>query len=101
MQDDLELIRLKRRFERHLDDYRQHMIDHVKREDQILHEQENTAKAIANLAEIVKQNAEATRGLVDVWNAANTIRRAVIWCTGFSGAVVFVAWVTDLIKIGG
>lgn len=99
--DDLELIRLRRRFEKHLDDYRAHTSEYLLREEKLLHEQETTSRNIKELSELIKIQADATHGMVEVWNAANTIRRSIVWVTGFSGAIVFIAWFTDVIKIGG
>jgi len=99
--DDLELIRLKRRFEKHLDAYRMHELEHAHREEQLLKEQENTARNIAKLYDTCKFQADSTEGLVELWNTANTIRKFVMWVMGFSGVGVFLAWALNYIKIGG
>lgn len=96
---DEALIRLKRRFETHLDDYRMHLLDYAHEREQIFKEQENTARNLASLHEICKVQAEATKGLVELWTAANTIRKFVVWSMGFSGAAVFFAWAFDVVKI--
>lgn len=93
MPEDEEFIKLQRRLDRHLDEYRLHILEHEKKEEKILQNHEATAKNIADLTEAVKP-------LVDALRAANTLQRFIKWVTGFSGVAVLIAWWNDLIKIG-
>ena len=93
MPEDEELIALKRRLDRHLDEYRLHILEHEKREQNLLLAQEVNAKNVAELT-------AATKGLVDAWNAANFLQGFIKWLSGFSIVGALVAWWADLIKIG-
>ena len=87
------LAQLNEQFETLMNDYNARCADYAKREIALMSAQESNTKNIAELT-------EATKGLVDAWNAANTLQRVVKWFTGFTGIGVFIAWWGDLIKIG-
>ena len=93
MPEDEELVRLRRRLDRHLDEYRLHILEEERREERLQAALESNTKSIGELA-------LATKGLVDVWNTASGLQRFVKWVTGFSGIALFVAWYNDLFKIG-
>lgn len=101
MAKDIEDVVLRRRFEQHLDVYRLHEVDHARREEQILKEQENTARNISELTNAIIMQSEATKPIIRFWDAWDIMRKMIVWLSGFSGLGVFIAWAFDLIKIGG
>ena len=86
-------IRLKRRFENHLEEWHNHKIEHAHAQEQLIKYQEITSKNIDTLY-------QSTKEIVSLWNALNTIQKAAIWASGFSGLVVFFGWLAGVIKIG-
>ena len=118
--DDLELIRLKRRFEKHLDVYRLHELEHAHSSEQLIREQENTARNITALFDICKvqsetvalqitaQNerihaeAQKAKPVIDTYNGLNSFKKSIMWLAGLVGATgILMAFFTDYIKIGG
>jgi hypothetical protein len=95
MLDDEEVIRLRRRFDKHLDDYRSHIMDYEHREMQNLLNQERTSVNIANLTKALELQIEATKGPVSVWNFMEFLQKSVLWVSGFSGVVAAIAWYND------
>lgn len=95
MPEDEEFIALQRRLDRHLDEYRLHILEHEKREEKVLLAQEANTKSIAELTAAVKP-------LVDAMTAAIVLQKFIKWATGFSGVVVFIAWWNGLFSsLGG
>ena len=80
-----ELARLNRRFEDHLDDYREHVSDDLvkhARQDE-MHEQ--NMEAISALT-------KSTQGVVDGWVFANNVQRFIKWLSGFAVFAGLISW---------
>jgi len=86
--EDRTLHQLNEHFDSHLADYRSRCADYERREVALMSAQEANTKSIAELA-------DATKGLVEAWNAANALQRLVKWTAGFAGAGAILVWVTD------
>ena len=91
--DKLSLHQLNVQFEALMTDYNAKCADYQRREVALMSAQEANTKNIAELT-------EATKGLVDAWNAANTLQRMVRWVAGFAGGAAILAWVFEFIKGG-
>lgn len=93
-----EIIKLRARFETHLDDYRAHVLEEERRYLQDMQRQEAMANNINNLMKSLEFQAEATKGLVEAWNAASFLQRFVKWASGFAFIGVLIAWYNDIFK---
>lgn len=91
-----EIIKLRTRLEAHMQDYRDHVLEEERRYLQDMQRQEATAANIAQLMKALELQAEATKGLVDAWNAAAFLQKFVKWLSGFAAIGVFIAWYNDL-----
>ena len=94
MPEDEQYIKLQRRLDDHLDEYRIHILEHDKRESNLLLALETNTKQIHDLTAAVKP-------LVDAVTAAVIAQKFIKWVTGFSGIAIFIAWYNDLFKLGG
>ena len=96
MTQEDEIIKLRERFETHLDDYRAHVLEEERRYFQDMRRQEAMSNNINNLMKSLELQAEATKGLVEAWNAANFLQRLVKWVSGFAAIGAFVVWYSDM-----
>lgn len=93
MPEDEGLIVLRRRFNKHLDEYRAHILDHEHKEMQLILSQERTARNIEELTKLLELQIKATRGPVEAWNTLSFIQRLVVWSTPFlTVAGILAAW---------
>lgn len=91
-----EIIKLRTRLETHIQDYRDHVLEEERRYIQDMQKQEAMAANIAQMLKGLELQAEATKGLVDAWNAAAFLQKFVKWLSGFAAIGVFIAWYNDL-----
>lgn len=80
-----EIIKLRERFDKHLDSHREDYEEYVER--QRTQEQFSTknAEAIAALT-------EATQSLVDAWKTIGAIQKFVKWLSGFAFLGIIISW---------
>jgi len=90
-----EIVKLRTRLETHLQDYRDHILEEEKRYFQDMQRQDAMSANIEQLVKALQLQADATKGLVEAWNAANFLRRAVIWASGFAGIGALIVWYND------
>lgn len=95
MPEDAEVIRLRRRFDKHLDEFRLYVVEqeHINAEHRLA--QELTSRNINDLLKALELQAKSTEGLVEAWVSVNFFRKAIIWASGFSGIGVFIAWYNE------
>ena len=92
-----EIIKLRTRFEIHLDEYRAHVLEEERRYMQVMMQLEATSNNITNLTRALELQAHATDGLVKAWNDMSFIQKFALWLTGFSGVGFLIAWYNDLL----
>ncbi len=68
--EDEEIIILRRRLDRHIDEYRLYVLEADKRDDR--------------LAEKIDKLVDSTQGLVDSWTFVNNFRRFILWASAFT-----------------
>ncbi len=88
MREEEEVNKLKRRFNDHIETYREH---------RTLDAEYNTMqdRRIQETSESVSQLVESTQGLVDTWSTARNIQRFVKWISGFAVIVIFITWLSN------
>lgn len=92
---DEEILKLRTRLDSHIDDYRAHILEEERRYIQDMQKQDAIANNIDNLIKSLELQVEATKGLVDAWNAATFLQKFIKWCSGFAAVGVFFAWYND------
>lgn len=93
---DEEILKLRTRLDSHIDDYRAHILEEERRYLQDMQKQDAIANNIDNLIKSLELQVEATKGLVDAWNAAAFLQKFIKWCSGFAAIGVFLAWYNDI-----
>ena len=91
-----EIVMLRARLDSHIDDYRAHILEEERRYLQDMEKQQAIANNIDNLIKSLELQVEATRGLVEAWNAANFLQRFVKWASTFAAIGMFLAWYNDV-----
>ena len=89
-----KLQQLDAKLDNHINECNQHRLDYQAREAKMLTAQETNTMHIAKLT-------ESTQGLVDVWNAANTLQKFIKWLSGFTGIAgiaAMIAWWHELVN---
>lgn len=95
MANEDELLRLRTRLDNHIDDYRAHILEEERRYMKDMQMQEALANNIASLMKALELQVEATKGLVEAWNAASFLQKFIKWCSGFAAVGMFLAWYND------
>ena len=97
-ESDNQIILLQEKLDNHIDEYKKHCEDEEKRWDHLIVAQERNTQSI-------KELTEATRDIVNVWQAADgTIKtmsvfgKFVKWLSGFAVIGVAVKWLFDHFK---
>lgn len=81
------------KLDEHIKQYNYYVRQKELRENNLLRSQEINSKNIADLT-------EATKGLVQAWEAMNTIHKFFRWLAGFAGLGAFIAWVMTNFPFG-
>ena len=86
--EDETTIRVCRRLERHIDEYRMDLVDRA-------HKEEKMILAITQTTENLDKLAKATAGPVKSWGFLMDFRKLVVWVSGFSGVAAVLYWAKD------
>lgn len=78
MPEDEPTIRVCRRLERHIDEYRLDQVDRA-------HKEEKMMSAVTKTTENLDKLTKATLGPVKSWNFLMDFRKFMAWVSGFSG----------------
>lgn len=89
---DAELIKLHRKVDNHIMDYKQHVAENELCYIRQTEQHEKNMEAIAHLT-------QSTQGVVDAWSAASSFQRFVKWLSGFALIGIAITWFSD--KISG
>ena len=95
---DTQILLLQQKLENHIDDYKKHCEDEEKRWDHLIVAQERNTQSI-------KELTEATRDIVNIWQAADgtmktmsAVGNFVKWLSGFAVVGVAIKWVFEHFK---
>jgi hypothetical protein len=95
MPESENFIRLQRRFDKHVEEYRDHLIEHERKEMQHLLQQELTSRNLAELTRALELQAQLVKGPVEGWNTIRNLQKFILWLSGFSLVGALIVWYTD------
>lgn len=103
MPENAELIMLQRKIDTHIAEFERQREADEKRWQHLLSITESNAKANADTAEAVRNLTEATRGLLEAWEAVggavkvgSALGSFIKWLSGFAVIGGAVAWVVSM-----
>lgn len=85
---DEEIVRLNRKVDNHILEYKKHTIDYEARYLKQDEQYEKNMDAIAALT-------ASTQGVVDAWKTAGALQRFLKWLSGFAVVGIVIAWFSE------
>lgn len=90
--DDISLIAVNRKLDTHLEEYHERKEEMEARYRQQQEDHKCVMHAISDLTCVVKEQVDATRGVVEVYVTTKNVQRFVKWLSGFAFLAGMLGW---------